>query len=565
MQSDENPITSQNYADIIIEYQGDKSLLNGFGNNPVTIINDVVALVNIPLQDVESSISTYAYARIPSIGGLVSDNSLEASGILKIRNIPNFNLRGQGVLMAIIDTGIEYTNPIFLNADKTTRIISIWDQTIESSTPQEGIKYGTIYSREQINKALQSENPYQIVPSRDENGHGTMVAGIAGGSESPENNFSGVAPDVELVVVKLKQVKNFLREYYFVPEKTFCSQETDFLFALEYVLSVAAKLQKPLAVCVSTNGSQGAHDGRSITGRYLSSVATRQGIGIIIAAGNEGNARRHYYGTVDPATGYDIVELNVGADEIGFPMEIWGESPSILTIDILSPSGEYIPRITASRNENRQISFIFEDTIIDVTYTLVETESGDQLILLRFKKPAPGIWKFHVYERGNLKVGFHIWLPMEGFISDNTFFIRPDPYTTILAVGNTQNPVTVTAYNSEDDSLSISASRGYTRLNLVKPNIAAPGVNVTGPTLDKSFTTYTGTSVAAAHTTGVAAMLLEWGVVKGNLVGMSSVEINKLLMRGARRSADLQYPNRDWGYGILDVFNVFDSLRGGSV
>ncbi len=565
MQSEENPITSQSFADIIVEYQGDRSLLNSFGNVPVTIINEVVALVNIPLQQMDNSITSYAYARIPSIGGLVSDNSLEASGIIKIRNVPNFNLRGQGVLIAVIDTGIEYTNPIFQNADKTTRIVSIWDQTIEGSLPQEGIKYGTVYTKEQINTALQSDKPYQVVPSKDDNGHGTMVAGIAGGSESLANNFAGVAPDAEFVIVKLKQAKNYLRNYYFVPENVFCIQETDFLFALEYVLGAASKSHRPLVICVSNNGSQGAHDGRSVAGRYLSGVASRQGIGIVIAGGNEGNARRHYYGTVDPSTGYDIVELNVGENEMGFPMEIWGQSPSILTIDILSPSGEYIPRIIASRNESRQISFIFEDTIIDVIYTLVETESGDQLILLRFSKPAPGIWKFHVYERGDLQVGFHIWLPMDGFISDNTFFIRSDPYTTILAVGNTRNPVTVTAYNNEDGSLYLNSSRGYTRLNEIKPNIAAPGVNITGPALDQSFVPYTGTSVAAAHTTGVVAMLLEWGIVNGNLPGMSTVEINKLLMRGAKRETDLLYPNRDWGYGKLDVFNVFDSLRGETV
>lgn len=566
MTSRENPITSENYADIIIEYQGDKSLLEVFPNENVTIINDVTALVNIPIQDITSStILDIGYARVPSLGSIVSSDSLEASGIIRIRNIPNFNLRGQGVLMAIIDTGIDYTNPIFQNADKTSRIVSIWDQTINSNIPSEKVKFGTVYTREQINQALQSENPFQIVPSKDENGHGTMVAGIAGGTPVPESNFTGVAPEVEFVVVKLKQAKKYLRDFYFIPEQTMCYQETDYLFAIGYVNSTSIEMQRPEVICVSVNASQGSHDGRSVTGRYLSTVAGTQGIGVVVAAGNEGNARRHYFGTVDPTTQYDEVELNVGENEKGFTMELWGQSPSIFTLDITSPSGEYIPRITAFRNEIREVSFVFEPTIIYINYNIVETESGDQLILLRFSNPSPGIWRFRVYEKGDLKIGFHIWLPMTGFISDNTFFIRSDPYTTVLAMGNAQNPITVTAYNDADDSLYLASSRGYTRIGVVKPNVAAPGVNITGPTLDHGFTVYTGTSIAAAHTAGVVAMILEWGVVKGNLIGMSTIEINKLIMRGARREQGVVYPNRDWGYGILDVFNVFDSLRSGAV
>ena len=563
---EENPITSENYADIVIEYQGDMTIIESFGNTPINIINNFAAVVHIPLREVVgSSLLEQGYARVPSLGGLVSYASQEASGINKIRNIPNFNLKGQGVLMGIIDTGVDYTNPVFQYADKTTRIAAIWDQTIPSETIQEGIKYGTVFTREQINMALQSEDPYKIVPSKDENGHGTMAAGISGGSAVPESNFVGVAPGVEFIVVKMKQAKKYLREFYFIPEQTVCTQETDYLFALEYVLSLASELQKPIVICVSTNASQGAHDGRSLTSRYLSSVATRSGVGVVIAAGNEGNARRHFFDIVDPVIGYKVVELNVGNNEKGFIMEIWGQSPSFLVFDILSPSGENISKISASQNERKMIDFIFEPTIIYLNYSIVEAESGDELILLRFVNPSPGIWSFKVFERGNLKTGFHIWLPMEGFISNNTYFIRSDPYTTILAVGNAQVPITVTAYNNMDDSFYINSSRGYTRLGAIKPNIAAPGVNVTGPNLNQGFTDFTGTSISAAHTSGVVAMIMEWGVVKGNLVGMSTIEINKFIERGARRALDVEYPNRDWGYGILDVFNVFDSLRGGMV
>ncbi len=152
---------------------------------------------------------------------------------------------------------------------------------------------------------------------------------------------------------------------------------------------------------------------------------------------------------------------------------------------------------------------------------------------------------------------------MEGFISENTYFIRSDPYTTILTLGNAESCMTVTAYNDADDSLYLDSSRGYTRINRIKPEIAAPGVDVPEPTLDGGFASFTGTSVSAAHTTGIAALIFEWGIVRGNLPLMSTVELKNLIIRGARRDVNLVYPNRDWGYGILDVFNAFDALRGG--
>ncbi|MBP1753808.1 MAG: hypothetical protein H6Q59_206 [Firmicutes bacterium] len=561
-----NPNVSEDYADLLIEYSGDMNVLNSFPNSYIEIINYLQAVVHVPVQDITNqTIMEHGYSAMPNLYAPVSHGSLEASDVIRIRNVPNFNLIGEGVLIGIIDTGIDYTNPIFKNADNTTRIVSIWDQSIQNGPPPEGRHYGTEYSREQINEALKSTDPFSIVPSRDQVGHGTMVAGIAGGNENKENDFVGVSPGVEFVVVKLKQAKRYLMRFYRVPEDKLCFQENDILFGLEYLLNVSFNLQRPLAICIAIGSSQGGHDGRGILSGYLSLVANTPGVIAIVGAGNEGNSRRHYFGKINSVTSYDTVELNVGENESGFTMELWGQSPSIFSIDILSPSGEYIPRIAVGMDENREISFVFERTILNIDYQMVEAESGDQLIIIRFDQPAQGIWKFNVYERGDLNFGFHIWLPMGNFITQNTFFVRSDPYTTILSPGNAEVPLTVTAYNYADDSLYIEASRGYTRIGVIKPNVAAPGVNLIGPTLEQGFAEFTGTSAAAAHITGVAAMLLQWGIIRNNLPGMSTVEFKKLVMRGARRDKNIQYPNRDWGYGILDVYNIFDSLRTGIV
>ncbi|MDF2541920.1 MAG: hypothetical protein K0S47_1638 [Herbinix sp.] len=557
-------ITSNDYADLIIAYNGDQSVFDQFTDATVHIINFQNAIVHVPVSQItDRTILELGYSVMPICYGLVSEASLEASGIIRIRNIPNFDLRGQGVMIGIIDTGIDYTNPIFKNADNTTKIISIWDQTIDSENFPPLAFYGTQYSREQINEALQSETPFEIVPSRDEVGHGTMLAGVAAGNEVSDSDFYGVAPNAELAIVKLKPAKTYLKQFFRIPETAICFQENDILHGVEYLINLSFELQRPIAICLGLGSSQGAHDGRGTLSSYLSLQAGITGVAMVIAAGNEGNDRRHYYGTVDTTVGYDTVELNVGENEYGFSMEIWGESPSTFSIDLLSPSGEYVPRIAARLDENRDISFVFEQTTISVDYQMVESQSGDQLILVRFLNPSAGIWRFNVYGRGDLSLGFHVWLPMESFISDSTYFIRSNPYTTVLSIGNANVPITATAYNYLDDSLFQSASRGYTRLGDVKPDIAAPGVNIVTPTLDQGFALTSGTSVATAHTTGVAAMLLEWGIVRGNLRTIDTLDVKKLMIRGARRDVNIEYPNRDWGYGILDVYNIFESLRRG--
>lgn len=561
---DRERIVSEDYADLIIEYNGDLSVFDQFPGRTVQIINEQYAFVHVPVNFITQDIVyRYGYGALPTCFGIISESSLESSGVFRLRNIPVFNLRGQGVLIGIIDTGIDYTNPIFSYADNTTRIISIWDQTINSGNPPPGMLYGTEYTREQINEALRSDDPLSVVPSTDDNGHGTMIAGIAGGNAVPESNFYGVAPDAEFAVVKLKPAKRFLKRFFFIPEDAVCFQETDIMQGLLYLNSLSLRLQRPIVICIALGSSQGAHDGLGTLSMLTSVLATTPGIGIIIAAGNEGNARRHYSGRINATTGYDTVELNVAENEPGFSMEIWGISPDVYSVDILSPTGEYIPRISVGRNEHRVITFFFEETIIYLDFQMVEGQSGQQLILMRFEKPTPGIWRFNIYERGGLNRGFNIWLPMSGFISEGTYFIRSDPYTTILTLGNAENPITVTAYNDADDSLYQNSSRGFTATNRIKPEVAAPGVNVIGPTLDKGFAPFTGTSVAAAHTTGIAALIFEWGYIRGNIPVMSTVEMRNLIIRGARREADAVYPNRDWGYGILDIYNVFDALRGG--
>lgn len=558
-------ITSNEYFDRFVQYLGREAVLERHRQNSVQVMNERFAVEYIPAAEVaRMRISDIGYAAIPFCYGLESERSLEVSGVLRIRQTPTLGLRGSGVLVGIIDTGIDYTNPVFLRVDGTSKIIELWDQSIDSEDRYpEGTYFGTIYTNDQINQALTSDNPFETVPSRDEIGHGTMLAGIASGAESEENNFSGVVPDSELVIVKLKQAKPIIREISAIPLDVPAYQENDIIWGVQYVISVARRLRRPVAICIGLGSSQGAHDGSGILGTVLTVGADFPGVTICVSAGNEGNMRRHFFGTIDQDIGYQTVELSVAENEGDFAMELWGAAPDTYSIDITSPSGEYIPRISEGLRISREISFVFAPTVIQLDYNMIGSMVGDELILLRFRRPAAGVWTFQVYGRGDLPGSFHIWLPMGNFISPDTYFVQSNPYTTITSPGNALLPITVTAYNPVTSILYLNASKGYTRVNEIKPELAAPGVNIAAPDLEHGFTTVTGTGAAAAHTTGIAAMFLEWGIVKGNYPGIDTGEVKEFLIRGAKQSPRLQYPNRDWGFGAIDIFNVFNTLRSG--
>ena len=555
-------ITSNDYADLLVNYYGSEANLQRFEGFTIHIMNNRNAIVYPPASFLENwVIQEVRYSAIPSCYGLESMRSLEASEVLQIRRAPVFGLRGQGVLVGIIDTGIDYTNPIFRYSDGTSKIAAIWDQTIESENYPSYFFYGTEYFTEQINQALQTDNPFEIVPSKDEIGHGTALAGIAVGNEVEESNFSGVAPDSELVIVKLKQAKPVMREVFYIPEGVPCYQENDIMWGVQYMVDTARRLGRPLAICIALGSSQGAHDGRGSLSSLIDAAGNFSGIAVSISAGNEGNMRRHYFAMVEREIGQHRVELNVGENEVNFTMELWGAAPSTYSIDITSPSGEYIPRIPVGLFITRVVGFIFERTRISVNYKMVESQVGDQLILMRFQEPTAGLWTFTVYTTGDIPGSFHIWLPMGDFISRSTYFIQSNPYTTVTSPGNASVPITVTAYNPVNSVLYQNASKGYSRTNDIKPELAAPGVNILSPTLEQGFDNVTGTGAAAAHTTGITAMMLEWGIVRGNYPGIDAVEIKQFLIRGARRNVRLAYPNRDWGYGMIDIYNVFNILR----
>lgn len=558
-----NEIISNEYIDVFIENIVLQLFLVG-ESYAVTPINSTYSMVHMPISAIDKcSLGEEQYAIFPSLWTLESMESLEESGVIRARNNPNFGMRGQGILVGLIDTGIEYQHQAFINADGTTKIVSIWDQTMNEGTgsPPNRFTYGTEYTMEEINNALSQENPLSVVPTTDEIGHGTMMAGVIAGNENRNENFSGVVPDAQLVIVKLKEAKQVNKEIFSIAPDKLCYQETDIMMGLKYLLQVADELERPLSICIAMGTSQGGHDGTGPAASYFSYASQLPRIAVTVSAGNEGNKNRHYFGRVEQLQQLKEFDLRVSNKDRMFWMELWQSVPHRLTIDIISPTGEYVPTIYPKLSDCREISFIFESSILWINNFVLESNTGDQLILIRFENPQEGIWKFRVHNMENAASEFNVWLPSGDLISEETYFLESSPDVTITAVGNSAMPITITAYDTQTGGIAIFSSRGYTRSGLVKPDLAAPGVNLTCPTLNNQYGQVTGAGAAAAHTTGVVAMLLEWAVMRNRYPNIKGSTIKKLLIRGAKRNTDIVYPNNIWGYGKVDLYGVFEMLR----
>lgn len=553
-----NKVIDENYYDLIINNNIVPSYDTG---DNITYINDINSILHVYNdRNDPCDLGRQPYHRFPSIFTLESDLSLEKSNIGKVQRTPYLGLYGLGVIIGIIDTGIDYEHPAFRHNDGSTRILNIWDQSIQDGKVPEGFTFGSEYSSEQINIALKTANPLELVPTRDTNGHGTAIASIIAGKESAGDSFAGVVPDSEIVVVKLKEAKRNLHDIFFISEDAVCYQESDILLGLRYLITISQQLKRPLAICVALGTSQSGHDGRGATTSYLDFLSRISRIGIAIPAGNEGNAQRHYFGNASSSLRYEEFELRVDEKDKLFWMEIWPDPLARLAVEIITPTGESTKYIYPSKDNCVENNFIYSKSVVWVNNITIEEETGNQLILVRFRDPIPGVWRFRVDNIEEEAFSFNVWLPNGELISRDTYFLNPDPNTTITESGNGKNLLTVTAYNQETDSILLQSGRGYTRSGVIKPDIAAPGYNLSCALPNNRYGTLTGTGAAAAHTVGIIAMILEWAVVRGNYTSITGSNINTLIIRGARRKDILVYPNNIWGYGEIDAYNLFIKL-----
>ncbi|KXL53210.1 subtilase family protein [Anaerotignum neopropionicum] len=490
----------------------------------------------------------------PKIMSPMDSKSNDASGITRVQNQPFIKLTGKDVIIAFVDTGIDYTKDAFRFDDGSTKILYLWDQTIDGNRP-DYLYFGSVYTHEDINKALNHENPYEIVPSIDEDGHGTFMASVAASNEKGE--YIGAAPEAYIMAVKLRRANDYYIEKFLLPkENPNLYESTDYILGMKYIFDRSEELNLPIVMCITMGSNFSGHDGDTLFEQYIDYGAQRAGYAYVVAAGNESNARHHAQGKIVKTRATDTFSINVGKQDESFPLFIYSSAYDKISLSIASPTSEVISRIPFKVGFKYEQKLISENTTISIEYY----KCSSNIAFIGFKNATKGIWDIQLFGDAIIDGDYFVWLPVTGQVSPYIELFKPSPQYTIVYPGNGFKSITCGAYNSNDKSLYVSSSWGPTRLPRMAPDLVAPGVGVQGiyPTGTGSKT---GTSVAAAITAGATALLFEWSIVQGNIPSMDGELVKTFLISGAGRDENRIYPNIKWGYGRLDLYGSFNAIK----
>lgn len=530
--------------EVIIKYSGTLGQVREIAESVVELSNEF-AIVTVREDRLEAlaGIEAVEYTEKPKRLFFQVENGRRVSCMTSVQIRPP-KLYGTGVLVAIIDSGIDYANLDFRNADGTTRIYALWDQTIPGNPP-EGYVQGTEYTQEKINEALQQENRTErmkIVPSEDRSGHGTAVAGIAAGNGrgSKGARYQGVASESGILVVKLG-----------TPREEGFPRTTELMQAIDYVVKKAQRAGRPVAINISFGNTYGSHTGTSLLERFIADIANLWKSVICIGMGNEGASAGHTAGILKENT-EERIPLAVQMKETAINVQIWKSYHDIVDISLISPAGVQIGPIPEVIGTQR---FVVGDTEILLYYGEPSPFHVSQEIFIEFLPKdsyiTPGIWQFVLTPRKIVTGEYDLWLPSENVLNRGTAFRYPTERGTLTIPSTSQRVISVGAYDSLTFAYADFSGRGGLE-GESKPDLVAPGVDITAPTPSGIYQTFTGTSFATPFVSGAAALMMEWGIVRGNDPYLYGEKVKAYLRRGARPLPGFtEYPNPQVGYGAL--------------
>lgn len=530
--------------EVIIKYSGTLGRVREIAESVVELSNEFsIVTVREDRLEALAGIEAVEYIEKPKRLFFQVENGRRVSCMTSVQIRPP-KLYGTGVLVAIIDSGIDYANLDFRNADGTTRIYALWDQTIPGNPP-EGYVQGTEYTQEKINEALQQENRTErmkIVPSEDRSGHGTAVAGIAAGNGrgSKGARYQGVASESGILVVKLG-----------TPREEGFPRTTELMQAIDYVVKKAQRAGRPVAINISFGNTYGSHTGTSLLERFIADIANLWKSVICIGMGNEGASAGHTAGILKENT-EERIPLAVQMKETAINVQIWKSYHDIVDISLISPAGVQIGPIPEVIGTQR---FVVGDTEILLYYGEPSPFHVSQEIFIEFLPKdsyiTPGIWQFVLTPRKIVTGEYDLWLPSENVLNRGTAFRYPTERGTLTIPSTSQRVISVGAYDSLTFAYADFSGRGGLE-GESKPDLVAPGVDITAPTPSGIYQTFTGTSFATPFVSGAAALMMEWGIVRGNDPYLYGEKVKAYLRRGARPLPGFtEYPNPQVGYGAL--------------
>lgn len=532
--------SSINEWELIIRYSGDFVAAAASITNSIKDLSEGYALVKIYENRIEelAALLEVIFIEKPKKLSYQLDYSVIAACIAPVWTNP-YNLSGEGVLVGIIDSGIDYTHPDFRNEDGSTRIHSIYDE-----------KSGTIYESDIINRALNIDDSTlrrRLIPISDVSGHGTHVAGIAAGNgRASDGRYRGVAYKSQLIVVRLGEDE--------------FNNTARLMEGIDYVIKTAIMLKKPVAINISIGNNYGAHDGNSLLESYINAVSGIWKNVISVGTGNDAAMGIHSFGVLTNRT--DTVELGIGENEISLDVQLWKNYSDTFFLWIIAPDGQRLGPISKERTVTK---LNYQNTLIYVYYGEPAPYSSAQEIFIQFIPKQSyidsGLWQFEL-EPLQIKSGeYDLWLPSSSFINRNTGFTINSPETTLTIPSTSYNVISVGAYNARTNAYAGFSGRGNTRrIETVKPDIVAPGVNIMSTAVGGGYVQKTGTSMAAPFVTGSAALLMEWGIIKGNDAFMYGEKVKAYLIRGAVPLAGEAVPSERTGWGALCLENSYQNM-----
>lgn len=540
----------------------------------ITNLRNEYAILLLPEHIVElvAALTEIEYMEKPKLLFFAVNNGRRVSCINQVQTVGTVqgvvssgrNLSGAGVIVAVIDSGIDYSHPNFRNADGTTRILNLWDQTIPSGSVADplsvekgnqafleapaGYFTGTEFSQAVINRALEQTTErerYEICPSRDISGHGTHVTGIAAGNgAASQGRYRGVAYESPLLVVKLG-----------TPGERSFPRTTELMQAVDYCIRKAQEYGMPVVLNLSFGNNYGSHSGNSLLESYLDDMANYWRTSIVAGSGNEGASAVHASGTMRENITKEV-EIAVSSYEPSLNVQIWKNYSDEIAVSLIHPNGKRVGPVQQILGPQR---FRLGNTDILLYYGEPSPYSPYQEIYFDLLPVNDyidsGIWTIQLVPQKIAVGNYDMWLPAGGVLNEGTGFLLPSEKTTLTIPSTAARVITVGAYDGYFDRAAAFSGRGYTReTNQVKPDLVAPGVDITSCAPGGGYVVRSGTSMATPFVTGGTALLMQWGIVDKNDPYLYGEKVKAYLIKGARRLPAMRdYPNPVFGWGALCV------------